>query len=1568
MRKLIVLKKLSILFFLVAIMPCQAMAASNCAEVKIEIKQELTLERQAFDAHMRINNGLTNTSLNNVTVNITFEDEEGNVVLATNDPDNTNAVFFIRKDSGGISNFSNGKWNIEPVAPASSSDLHWLIIPAPGSADGIQKGKLFYVGAVMTYSIGGEENQIAVTPDYIFVKPLPQLELDYFLEENVYGDDAFTQAIEPPVPFTLGVRVKNFGNNVAKNLKIDSAQPKIVENKQGLAIGFEIKECQVNGTLFPNSLLADFGDIQPDTAGVARWIMTCSLSGRFVEFDAIVTHADELGGELTSLLKQENLHAHLLVKDILVDSIGRDQIHDFLAKNGDILRVFESDCIDTDVNDQSIQSTIGYSGTSGTQITYKIDTPYSNDFIYIKLSDPRHGNMMLKETIRNDGKQIKLSNAWLSKERKENPENGWNYYVNIFDVNSTGPYNLIFDEMSSVPHAPVLQAILDKTCAEEERISFIVEASDADGTIPSISLSDIPAGAKFTGEGNGMAVFDWTPELGQAGEYILTFIASDGVLEDTEVAKITVFPTSDKDGDGMNDQWEMDHFGNLDRNGAGDFDGDGIIDYDEFILGTDPTRSDNAPSIPKIRSPLNNTVVTVTTPFLIINNSTDDDGDNIFYQFEIYSDINFTDLVASDDNVPQGSNTTSFQPQTPLNNNTHYYWRVRATDKTAYSFWVYGKFSINTSKKNSEALLKDHPINPHGNDIPLKPTIKNPGQHAWSETLKPEISVCPARDLDSDTITYYFELYTDPDCKDLVQEWETTYPKFTPTYNLLNNTIYYFRVLAMDEHGATSGFTDPSIFFVRHKNHAPEIKGTPQTSINEDQLYSFLPTVDDIDPDDSLIFIITNKPLWADFNTFTGKLSGTPTNDDVGISENILITVRDSFGAQDSLESFSITVNNVNDAPQISGTPLTSINENSLYSFVPTATDVDKGDALVFSIANKPFFTTFNITTGELSGTPTNADVGLFENIIISVTDLAGETASLPEFTLTVLDTNTRPVANDDTYYPSEDAAFTQVAPGVLDNDIDDDDDDILTAQLASDVSHGALSLNNDGSFTYTPENNFSGTDYFSYTISDGMDDSNEATVTLIVSGTNDPPTISAIPDQVMQENTAISDILFTIKDSDSPPETFDISVSSDNQALITNAKTVIHELEDIDSGKEYSLSIFPEKDQCGKAFITITIKDDGGKSASTVFELDVRSKSNPDSIKYYMLNPESLNYPINIVSLEYDNQITIGSTTFDLDQFNSKTISPSDMTEADFVQGDAISGTAFFTPGQKEPGTNMLVPESFSGTSFVIPHIRHSHKYFILSPYGEASVHIKNNNQDTSITILKGEVFEFDAGSINPDMSTITSSLPVLISHMGYFNSIPYDAYPVPPVSLEIFGLHLNKTIIGAIEDNTNITVYADNAFTSSFTLNANQYHELEINGSLHELGNAVHIIADKPIAAVQSDYPNGSTATAFFDKSYFGHRYGIPIDAENVIVISYDPDVMFSLLSKSRWPVIEAFSGASNNIPGKFILKNKDLPSWKANLTAGNHILTSKPIYLIYDTKTDEERHNVLGKLQPN
>lgn len=774
---------------------------SLCAVVKIEIRQELTLERQAFDAHMTINNGLTHISLEDVGVSVWFTDEEGNAVLATSDPDDPAASFFIRVDS--MANISDVD-GAGSVAPSTSADIHWLIIPAPGASNGLESGTLYNVGATLSYTLGGEANTTEVTPDYIYVKPMPEIALDYFLPSEVYGDDAFTTAIEPPVPFSLGVRVKNSGDGTARDLKIESAQPRIVENEQGLLIGFALEGSQVNGQPATDSLLVDFGDIAPGTSGTARWTMSCTLSGKFTEFDADFSHSDELGGEVTSLI--DAVRTHFLVRDVLVDLVGRDQVRDFLARDDDILRVYESESVDTVATDLSALSGIYYLGTRNGRPAYRFSMPVNDGFVYARLPDPYSGGKVIYSAMRNDGKTIKSDNIWLSKSRDDQ---SWDYFIDLFDVNTTGEYTVVFDDAAAVPQAPVLQYIADVVVVEGNRVSFVAMASDPDGTIPALSAAVLPVGATFTDQGDGSGVFDWTPVVGQAGAYTITFKASDGELDDNRRVLFTIRSIDDTDGDGMNDAWEMAHFGTLDRDGSGDFDGDGICDLDEYLAGSDPTAEDHAPTVPTILSPLPDESISTPTPALEIENSTDADGDEITYRFELYTDEQFSEPVNVVDDVVQGTNTTSWTLGEALTENRHYFWRVRATDGYSYSQWAYGSFFVNTA-----------------NDSPQEPAVSYPPDGAEVDSLTPYLEVTGISDPDEEQLTCSFEVYADmgmtvpvadvdglvvPD--DGVVDW-------TVDSSLSDNTSYFWRAVVTDGQGMVAQ-TPLASFTVNTANHAP---------------------------------------------------------------------------------------------------------------------------------------------------------------------------------------------------------------------------------------------------------------------------------------------------------------------------------------------------------------------------------------------------------------------------------------------------------------------------------------------------------------------------------------------------------------------------------------------------------------------------------------------------------------------------------------------------------------------------------------------------------------------------
>lgn len=546
-----------------------------CAKVKIEIHQEVTFERQAFDAHMQITNGLTTIALESVHVDVLFSNEDGEPVRASSNPGDADALFFIRISSmEGIEDVSgNGTVNASTVA-----DIHWLIIPAAASVQDAPTGKLYYVGARLTYDLGGEEHITEVTPDYITVRPMPLMRLDYFLPDEVYGDDPFTTETEPSVPFSLGVRIANKGEGPAANFKINSAQPKIVENQQGLLVDFVIEKSEVDGITTPDTLLLEFGDILPASAKIGRWIMSCSLSGRFTEFTAEYSHDDELGGELTSLLEEVN--THILVQDVLVDIPGRDDIRDFLGKDGDTYSVYESDAGITEVADLSATVRQTLLEDLNGQTIYQIEVPPTAGFAFFQFADPQNGSKIISSVLRADGKELKPSNGWLSGKRINAD---WTYHINIFDSNSNGQYTVTLIDSALAPQPPAFEDQVDPVSKEGEEIVFLIQlenpsaaqaylqirsfanmslalsaAASISGNVNvTISVDRLPVGAEFIDLGNGQAILRWLPEEGQSGDYPFTFIATDGDLStkiryhititdknNTPNAQFSVSPTS----------------------------------------------------------------------------------------------------------------------------------------------------------------------------------------------------------------------------------------------------------------------------------------------------------------------------------------------------------------------------------------------------------------------------------------------------------------------------------------------------------------------------------------------------------------------------------------------------------------------------------------------------------------------------------------------------------------------------------------------------------------------------------------------------------------------------------------------------------------------------------------------------------------------------------------------------------------------------------------------------------------------------------------------------------------
>jgi hypothetical protein len=187
-----------------------------------------------------------------------------------------------------------------------------------------------------------------------------------------------------------------------------------------------------------------------------------------------------------------------------------------------------------------------------------------------------------------------------------------------------------------------------------------------------------------------------------------------------------------------------------------------------------------------------------------------------------------------------------------------------------------------------------------------------------------------------------------------------------------------------------------------------QIFGTPTTSIIATRAYEFTPATQG-QSGRRMSFSVAHKPSWASFNANNGSLAGTPGANDIGTFSNIVITVSDESG-RSSLPGFSIKVASripqqpstpLNHPPTISGKPVLEMTTAQALNFLPSATDAD-GDKLSFSIASKPSWATFDTRTGRLSGVPTLAQVGSYEEIQISVSD-GKVRARLPMFAIDVV-------------------------------------------------------------------------------------------------------------------------------------------------------------------------------------------------------------------------------------------------------------------------------------------------------------------------------------------------------------------------------------------------------------------------------------------------------------------------------------------------------------------------------------------------------------------------------------
>ena len=209
--------------------------------------------------------------------------------------------------------------------------------------------------------------------------------------------------------------------------------------------------------------------------------------------------------------------------------------------------------------------------------------------------------------------------------------------------------------------------------------------------------------------------------------------------------------------------------------------------------------------------------------------------------------------------------------------------------------------------------------------------------------------------------------------------------------------------------------------------------------------------------------------------------------------------------------------------------------EDAPAAITLSGTDPD-GNTLAFSITSHPTHGTLSGIEPNLTYTPA---ANYFGPDSFTFTVSEGSLTSEPATVLIeVTPVNDAPAAANDAYSTNEDVVLTVAAPGVLGND-SDVDNPALTAVFVSGPSNGTLTLNADGSFSYTPNANFNGTDTFTYRVSDGTAESGAVTVTLTVTPVNDAPVANS--QSVTTNEDADGPIILTGSDLDGDALTFSV-------------------------------------------------------------------------------------------------------------------------------------------------------------------------------------------------------------------------------------------------------------------------------------------------------------------------------------------------------------------------------------------------------------------------------------------
>ena len=253
-------------------------------------------------------------------------------------------------------------------------------------------------------------------------------------------------------------------------------------------------------------------------------------------------------------------------------------------------------------------------------------------------------------------------------------------------------------------------------------------------------------------------------------------------------------------------------------------------------------------------------------PTLEINNATDDDGDTLTYLFET-DQVNTFDSPARQkaSEIAEGSDGTTSWTPAELDDNTLYYWRVRAFDGAVYGDWATGTFLANVD-----------------NEPPDIPTIQNPDEGCLLTMSLPTLSVYPATDPDQDEITYDYEVYFDANLQDLVTSTENEGTSWKVDVGLEDQALYYWRTRAFD--GVDYSDWCPLVSFSLNTGNAQPGAPTHNNPFNGGIVTTLTPTLSVNNAEDP-----DNPILTYEFELYSDVSLTEPVTSAL-VSQGILIT------------------------------------------------------------------------------------------------------------------------------------------------------------------------------------------------------------------------------------------------------------------------------------------------------------------------------------------------------------------------------------------------------------------------------------------------------------------------------------------------------------------------------------------------------------------------------------------------------------------------------------------------------------------------------------------------------